>query len=341
MNLEIGKVIKHLRTEKGIKQDELAEYIGISFQAVSKWENGVTMPDITLLPKLAVFFGITIDDLFSVADADHFERIDYMLDNEHTVSDENFIYTKRFLDARLKENENDVEALKRYSRLYLHRINRENLAAGNLLERAINAAPFDKDISQSIYDLSLVRGTDERFVRFLEEFTSKYPTQLKAKEKLVELYIAKGYIVKAQNIISDLLQSSENLLYNLYEGDLALAQGDKEKACTLWHDAAKKQGEVDASQSNIYWHVGNRFENVCDYENAEHYYFTCFKSHGKPRVLDSIYSLAFMYNNLGRYQQAIEMWELIQQVMKDEWNTPEGEQTDWPRHEIEKLKAKL
>ena len=341
MNPEIGKVIKKLRNDKGIKQEELAEYVGISFQAVSKWENGVTMPDISLLPKLAIFFGVTIDDLFSIADTDHYERIDHMLNHEHTISDENYIYTKRFLDARLKENENDAEALKRYGRLFLHRINRENLAAGRYLERAINAAPFDDDIRQTIYELGVVRGTDERFVRFLEEFSTKYPTQLEAKKKLIELYIDKRYFAKAHGLVADLLKTGENLKYNLYEGDLALAEGDKDKACAIWLDTAKKQESMDASRINVYWDIGNRFEKICDYEKAEHYYLKQFNSQVKPRHLDGIYHLAFMFNNLGKYRQAIEMWELILEVLKDDWDITEGAQADWPRSEIAQLTAKL
>lgn len=40
--MDIGKKIKNLRTEKNVKQEELAEYLGVSFQAVSKWETGVS-----------------------------------------------------------------------------------------------------------------------------------------------------------------------------------------------------------------------------------------------------------------------------------------------------------
>jgi len=42
----------------------LAEYLGVSFQAISKWENNIALPDITLLPTMAGFFRTTIDDLF-------------------------------------------------------------------------------------------------------------------------------------------------------------------------------------------------------------------------------------------------------------------------------------
>ena len=53
--MDIGKKIKNLRLEKNVKQEELAEYLGVSFQAVSKWETGASVPDIALLPNLAVF----------------------------------------------------------------------------------------------------------------------------------------------------------------------------------------------------------------------------------------------------------------------------------------------
>ncbi len=62
MNTEkIGKNISLLRKAKGITQSELGERIGVSFQAVSKWERGETLPDITLLPDLANILETTID----------------------------------------------------------------------------------------------------------------------------------------------------------------------------------------------------------------------------------------------------------------------------------------
>ena len=63
MDMTIGKRIAHLRKEKGLTQEELAGHMGISPQAVSKWENDQTCPDISALPKLARLFGITVDEL--------------------------------------------------------------------------------------------------------------------------------------------------------------------------------------------------------------------------------------------------------------------------------------
>ena len=55
----IGKKISALRKEKGLTQEELAEKLGVSSQAVSKWENDISCPDIMLLPRISELFGVT------------------------------------------------------------------------------------------------------------------------------------------------------------------------------------------------------------------------------------------------------------------------------------------
>jgi orotate phosphoribosyltransferase len=60
----IGDKIKFLRKIKGITQEELSDVLHISYQAISKWENGMAQPDISLIPVIANHFGVTIDELF-------------------------------------------------------------------------------------------------------------------------------------------------------------------------------------------------------------------------------------------------------------------------------------
>ncbi len=64
--MNIGNTIKELRLKKRITQEELAENLGVSPKAVSRWENQTTFPDISLLPAIAYYFGITTDELLGV-----------------------------------------------------------------------------------------------------------------------------------------------------------------------------------------------------------------------------------------------------------------------------------
>lgn len=61
--VKIGRNIARLRKEKGMTQMEMADRMGISYQAVSNWERGETMPDISKLPELADIFEVSIDQI--------------------------------------------------------------------------------------------------------------------------------------------------------------------------------------------------------------------------------------------------------------------------------------
>lgn len=83
MNRILGENIARLRKEKGLTQEELAKELNISYQAVSKWENGISSPDISNIKLIAQLFGVSIDALFGMelfpekpADTASFEMID-------------------------------------------------------------------------------------------------------------------------------------------------------------------------------------------------------------------------------------------------------------------------
>ena len=61
--LPIGKVIYSMRKERGATQEDLAQSVGVSVPAVSKWESSQAYPDISLLPSIARYFNTTIDQL--------------------------------------------------------------------------------------------------------------------------------------------------------------------------------------------------------------------------------------------------------------------------------------
>lgn len=74
MELLIGANIKRMRRERDLTQEELASHLGISFQSISKWERGDGYPDITMLPALASYFGISIDELLGMSESERNSR---------------------------------------------------------------------------------------------------------------------------------------------------------------------------------------------------------------------------------------------------------------------------
>lgn len=80
----IGTKIQVLRKNKNMTQSQLAEVLSVSSQSVSKWENNLSVPDISLLPIIARYFGITMDELFNYRlDALNYKErfIRFMADN--------------------------------------------------------------------------------------------------------------------------------------------------------------------------------------------------------------------------------------------------------------------
>ena len=70
MSETMGQIIRRLRKERNLTQEELAEQLNITYQAVSRWENGTGMPDISQIVPLSNLFDVTTDVLFGIHDTD-------------------------------------------------------------------------------------------------------------------------------------------------------------------------------------------------------------------------------------------------------------------------------
>lgn len=109
VTMNIGNKIKELRKERGITQEELANNIGISSQAISKWENGIALPDITLTPTLASYFGVSMDELFGFSLQQIEAEIKKITDNAYKFRESDPQKSRSILEAGLRQYpENDI-----------------------------------------------------------------------------------------------------------------------------------------------------------------------------------------------------------------------------------------
>ena len=158
--MEFGKQFKELRLSRGLTQETVAEKLGVTGQAVSRWERNETLPDISLLPEISAYFGVTIDALFALSDDTRMERIQNMIWDVREFDPAVVETERRFLlEKGMKEPNNP----KPYSLL----ADMENHLAKQCRERAELAAreairrdPYCRDAYEELHDAMGGRPAD-------------------------------------------------------------------------------------------------------------------------------------------------------------------------------------
>ena len=140
----ISNNITKLRKEKKLTQFALANELNYSDKAISKWENSVSMPDITLLPDIAKIFGISIDELFDITIEQKFCRIENLMDLENDIDAEVFHEYENFLKEQIRNQENKQRALELLAHLYNHRMESYSRLADKYARESIMLAPEKK-----------------------------------------------------------------------------------------------------------------------------------------------------------------------------------------------------
>ena len=176
MATTMGQIIKNLRKGRGFTQEELAERLGVTYQAISKWENDSGMPDISQIVPLATIFDVSTDFLFGIDHASETE------DALKIVSTANSIQEYGKLDTYLKAYDVLMEGLKRYPNNYIITFNCMNL--GVSLSLPDNGWIYAKDRAEAI-----IRETI-RQANFIITNSKNVSDVLWARQNLVFLYSA-------------------------------------------------------------------------------------------------------------------------------------------------------
>ena len=185
MNFDFGNRIKSLRLSRSMTQEQLAQKLGVSAQAVSKWESGTNMPDILMLPDLSVIFGVTIDELFAMTDEHRMERIENMLYDVRFLSSDEFQQHEKYLKDLQGKPEHSAEAGLLLAMLYNKRANEYHELAKPLARTALQQIPGKKDAHNAIFDAEHGPYQDWNFINhgelieFYKSVTAQHPEDIR------------------------------------------------------------------------------------------------------------------------------------------------------------------
>lgn len=112
--MDFGKTITKLRHEHDMTQEELADVLGITTQAVSRWETGSTMPDLSLFPAICNLFDVTSDYLLGIDLERKKEKIEKICNRAHDCMSRGYMSEVReILTAGLKEFPKSYEKIRK------------------------------------------------------------------------------------------------------------------------------------------------------------------------------------------------------------------------------------
>lgn len=340
--MDIGKQIKALRLAKGVKQEELAEYLGVSFQAVSKWETGASVPDIALLPNLAVFFGVTIDELFQIPNEEEFERIENMFWHERRIPEETFDHCVRFLEGVLAQEPRNVRAYSALAFLYNHRAKSDHETASEYARKVLELNPDEKSGWVAFLEANNGVCGDEWYdnhfevIGYFKDFLVKNPGNYRGLYAIIENLLADKWYDEAVPYIEQIRTVAKNQQYEVYMGDVMLGKGDLEKAIAYWNAAVEHYPD----RWQAYCDRADRFKKLGRYQEAMADYEKCFVMQEPPRLTDGLHSMAQVHELMGDYNAAIRDRQRIIKCLREEHKTLSGEEIDCQQREIERLERK-
>ena len=192
MSQSIGKNIRKLRKERNLTQEELAELLNITSQAISKWENEVGMPDISQIVPLASVLGVSTDLLFGISNANEQNEVEQIIEDLH-------IKNKNLEMDDYEEYKQKREALKHYPNnftlLYSCFVN------GSLLLRTEWQEKLSKEEQEAIYN-ECIRQSNVIF-----SYCPNTDIVINTKRELIGLMVTKKEHEKAMKLIDKLPNS--------------------------------------------------------------------------------------------------------------------------------------
>ena len=187
MEIKMGEKIKALRKQKNISQEVLAQVLGVSFQAVSKWETGTCMPEVTLIPAIAGFFEVSTDELFDFNLIEQEEKVMDIVGKAADLRDEHPAEAEEILRQGLKQFPGNEILLNNL--LYTMRAPERNEEVVTLCKSILEVTKIDEckyDVLRILAETYHAMGYQALVKPTLEQIPEIYFTKLELMADLLE-----------------------------------------------------------------------------------------------------------------------------------------------------------
>ncbi len=339
--MELGTQIKTLRLQRGVTQEVLAEQLGVSPQAVSKWEREAALPDIQLLPAISAYFGVTIDALFALSDETRMERIQNMLWDERVLDPAVVEVDRAFLLEKARREPDNGRPHELLSDLENHLADEHRARAAQYARDSLARDPMSKGAHDELVHAMGGRLADwcytnhRELIRWYEGFLEKNPDCRGGYMWLLDQLIDDGRLEEAKAWLGRMEPVDGTFRTPLYRGLIAQAAGDREGAMAIWEQMCRDW----PGEWSVWWSMGDVMARAGRYGEAKENYRRAFELQPEPKYVDSLESIAQVCQLEGDIPGAVAALEEEAALLAEQWDTRTGETVDKVRREINRLKA--
>ena len=337
-HMEMGKEIRRLRQNRGLTQEALAAAFNVSAQTVSKWECGNSVPDVSLLPEIAIYFGVSIDQLFAMTPAQQMERIENRI-YDRGMFDET---EQRQIEAQLRVFAEDPANVGRtellLTKLYNNQAEQYRLLAVEHGKVAVEETQGDSDAVSELTNAwgSYIPDWNVRnhhaLIAWLSEYCQRNPKNRCAHMWLLDNLIDDRRLAEAREWLEKLAQIDSTFRTPMYRYMIALAEGKGEADARL----AKLEGMEDQEWC---WAltVGDIYTQRQEYDKAIAWYRKGQDMQPAPKFIDSAMSVAHICEIRGDKAGAIAAYKEVLRIQREDWGIVSGEERDEVERAIRKL----
>lgn len=341
--MEIGNQIKSLRIRRGVTQETLASHLGVTAQAVSKWERGTASPDIELLPTLSAYFGVTIDALFALSDDTRMERIQNMLWDVRFLSPADAEGAREFLldKARREPGSGRPHALLAQMENHIaqgHRAMAEEYAK-EALRREHTLKMAHSELTEAMGGICGDWHTQSHhaLITYYMDYVRLHPDHPGGYLWLMEQLIDAGRFDEASDYCEKMAQYDHSFRPLFYRGYIAQRKGDEASAQQHFSSMLRDFGDewiVWMSMGDIYARQGR-------YEESKECYRKYLALQKPPRYTDGCTAIAQICEIQGDYAGAIAAVREEIAILAADWDTTSGETVEQHTRNIARLEQKL